>query len=355
MVNNVANSKITQPSLIEGYTPKAQTSGISDLGKAGVGIGASVLGEVGGNLISDGFNTVPGTLINQIGSTAGSVISMIPGVGWWVGPAITLGSKLLGGVYNRAFGSEYKDNGATAYTNQLNALNPNGSNEYLANLLASTGVGPRATSRNGWFNHSAERRADRTNTAQDLAFNRFQRGVRDAFGNNNWKQLQYALNDYTTYGAMGGRIKRKKCNCKATGGFLNNAMLDSASATGYNFLSDLTNMQMQNNQNKQDMGSSLGNSFINTSDIGTVFASGGIMIKPENRGKLTRLKKRTGKTEAELYNDGNPEHKKMVVFARNSRRWNKHALGGYLKGRIYDIPEEEVQRLINAGYEVEYL
>ena len=46
-----------------------------------------------------------------------------------------------------------------------------------------------------------------------------------------------------------------------------------------------------------------------------------IHIKPANRGKLTALKKRTGKSEAELYNDGNPAHKKMVVFARNARRW----------------------------------
>lgn len=48
-----------------------------------------------------------------------------------------------------------------------------------------------------------------------------------------------------------------------------------------------------------------------------------IHIKPANRGKLTRLKKRTGKSESELYNDGNPAHKKMVVFARNARKW-KH-------------------------------
>lgn len=48
-----------------------------------------------------------------------------------------------------------------------------------------------------------------------------------------------------------------------------------------------------------------------------------IHIKPQNRGKLTRLKKRTGKSESELYNDGNPAHKKMVVFARNARKW-KH-------------------------------
>ena len=60
---------------------------------------------------------------------------------------------------------------------------------------------------------------------------------------------------------------------------------------------------------------------------------GGIHIKPSHRGKLTELKKRTGKTEAELYNDGNPAHKKMVVFARNARKW-KHADGGPLSDTI---------------------
>ena len=60
------------------------------------------------------------------------------------------------------------------------------------------------------------------------------------------------------------------------------------------------------------------------------FASGGsIHIKPSHRGRLTELKARTGKTEAELYNDGNPAHKKMVVFARNARKWS-HADGGFL-------------------------
>lgn len=52
-------------------------------------------------------------------------------------------------------------------------------------------------------------------------------------------------------------------------------------------------------------------------------AGGSIYIKPSHRGRLTELKARTGKSEAELYNDGNPAHKKMVVFARNARKW-KH-------------------------------
>lgn len=49
----------------------------------------------------------------------------------------------------------------------------------------------------------------------------------------------------------------------------------------------------------------------------------GIHIKKSHEGDLTDLKKRTGKTESEIYNDGNPDHKKMIVFARNARKWNK--------------------------------
>lgn len=62
---------------------------------------------------------------------------------------------------------------------------------------------------------------------------------------------------------------------------------------------------------------------------------GKIYIKPSHRGRLTELKERTGKTEAELYNDGNPAHKRMVVFARNSRKW--HGDGGLLDklGSVY--------------------
>ena len=67
---------------------------------------------------------------------------------------------------------------------------------------------------------------------------------------------------------------------------------------------------------------------------------GNIHIKPSHRGRLTELKKRTGKTEAELYNDGNPAHKKMVVFARSARKW-KHGLGG----NLFDGTTEDSQKM----------
>lgn len=54
-----------------------------------------------------------------------------------------------------------------------------------------------------------------------------------------------------------------------------------------------------------------------------------IHIKPSHRGRLTALKKRTGKTEAELYKTGSPATRKMITFARNARKW-KHSDGGNL-------------------------
>lgn len=48
----------------------------------------------------------------------------------------------------------------------------------------------------------------------------------------------------------------------------------------------------------------------------------GIHIKPENRGKFTALKKRTGKTTEQLTHSKNPLTRKRAIFAQNSRKWH---------------------------------
>lgn len=48
-----------------------------------------------------------------------------------------------------------------------------------------------------------------------------------------------------------------------------------------------------------------------------------IHIKPENRGKFTALKKRTGKSASWFKAHGTPAQKKMATFALNARKW-KH-------------------------------
>lgn len=63
-----------------------------------------------------------------------------------------------------------------------------------------------------------------------------------------------------------------------------------------------------------------------------VYAKGGsIHIKPENRGKFTALKKRTGHSASWFKEHGTPAQKKMAVFALNSKHWGKKkAHGGIL-------------------------
>ena len=50
------------------------------------------------------------------------------------------------------------------------------------------------------------------------------------------------------------------------------------------------------------------------------FKKGGIHIKPENRGKFTATKKRTGKTTEELAHSKNPLTRKRAIFAFNVRK-----------------------------------
>lgn len=72
------------------------------------------------------------------------------------------------------------------------------------------------------------------------------------------------------------------------------------------------------------------------SPLMNTFGEGGIEIK--HPGRLTRLKERTGKTEAELWAEGRPDVRKMITFARNSRKWSK-ALGGQIHRDGVTVPD----------------
>lgn len=68
-------------------------------------------------------------------------------------------------------------------------------------------------------------------------------------------------------------------------------------------------------------------------------AKSGIHIKPENKGKFTAYKKRTGKTTEEALHSKDSHVRQMANFARNAKKWN-HAQDGvklppdYLKGMM---------------------
>jgi len=63
--------------------------------------------------------------------------------------------------------------------------------------------------------------------------------------------------------------------------------------------------------------------------MGLYDSGGKIYIKPENRGKFTALKERTGHSATWFKEHGTPAQKKMAIFALNARHW-KHGFGGNL-------------------------
>ena len=72
-------------------------------------------------------------------------------------------------------------------------------------------------------------------------------------------------------------------------------------------------------------------------------AKSGIKIKPENKGKFTATKKKTGKSTEELTHSKNPVTKKRAIFAQNAAKWNKGASKKAQGGTI-----EFLQPLIDA-------
>lgn len=83
--------------------------------------------------------------------------------------------------------------------------------------------------------------------------------------------------------------------------------------------------------NAEDSAIDLGDALSRSPRLKKMKASGGeIHIKPENRGKFTALKKRTGHSASWFKAYGTPAQKKMATFALNARKW-KHEDGGPLR------------------------
>ena len=79
---------------------------------------------------------------------------------------------------------------------------------------------------------------------------------------------------------------------------------------------------------------------------------GKIYIKPENRGKFTALKKRTGHSASWFKAHGTPAQKKMATFALNAKKW-KHDDGGYTNIPNLLLPPTK-ENLIYSGHKSWY-
>lgn len=214
-------------------------------------------------------------------TTIGSMASNIPGVGGLIGAGV----NLAGGLVNAAFGSNLNEDFIKQTEN--NIANQSG---YTSNARSNTAllsdwashtdlshVDQDDVGSDGWFSDKAKDKTRDLNNATDLANLRAWMSLSNTASNIDRNNMSTLL---ANYHADGGPITMRY--------------------TGV------------------------------MSPFGNMFDDGGkIHIKPENRGKFTALKKRTGKSASWFKAHGTPAQRKMATFALNAAKW-KHGDGGPL-------------------------
>ena len=263
---------------------------VANMLKGGLASGlGSTLGNIGGNLISGGLESSAGSAISNIGGTVGKAISAVNPV---LGGLMSAGSGIIGGGINAVLGSKLnqeKINEIEGSNEGMNTLVVDNSNtDTIENQWANQNFGVDFTQsdigKDGLLSNKAKNKYKELKLQQDIARNRALTTFENAINSADFNQDLNLLQNYAAYGGL----------------------LD------------------MNNQ----------------------YSDGGkIYIKPENRGKFTALKERTGKSATWFKEHGTPAQKKMATFALNAAKW--HSLGGPLSTHGLDLSNGVVQ--VNNG------
>lgn len=227
----------------------------------------SLAGQIGYGAFSGDLNSGVGAGINKIGNAIGSVL---PGK---TGAMVSLGSGLVGGAINSLIGTKW---------NQQNIENVENETARMNNLEAD---------------------ANSLDALQDT--------IATTAGMSNFSD---------SYIGEGGLFAKGKVRDKA------NKLRDNLQLAF-----DRQNLTLDTNA-QNIMQDTIGNLEANYVAFGgpLYYADGGpIYIKPENRGKFTETKRRTGKTTEELTHSKNPLTRKRAIFAQNAAKWH-HSFGGEL-------------------------
>lgn len=305
------NKESLGSSFSENFKNMFSTEGLNVLGNAAASVGAGALGTLGGNLISGGKSSGVGNAIGDVGGAIGGAAMMVNPV---LGGAVMLGSKLIGGGINALFGSRMNYENINRIENELNqSQNYNSSatnfDELTQEIMSAPSIGYFSKSdigSDGLFSNKASRKFRELSARKKFVEDWVNRSQANSATNLQQNQLNDQLMGWFAYGGP------LDYNYGFGGG-----------AIGY----DLANQQLgidnikAMGQNRQYALPNLG--------LNTFAEGGGIHIKPENRGKFTALKKRTGKSATWFKKHGTPAQRKMATFELNARKW-KHAFGGDL-------------------------
>ena len=274
----------------------------------------SVVGKVGGNLISGGKSTTAGGVMSGMADIAAA----IPGP---IGAIASAGLGLLGGITNAAFGTKWNDENIAKVESNINDLKSFQTNagdyDALTQTWKSSPVGMSFNNdyigKDGWFSNKA------ANKANDFR-NQIAQGT-------DWVNRSL-VNNADNIANM-NRLQRE-ANYRALGGFLPSFDTNGSTALMWDFATDYMNNKYGDSNDNTDFS-------VNPA-LNNIYAKGGkIHIKPSKRGTFTAAAKKHNMGVQEfasrvLANPDNysPAMRKKANFARNARKF-KHAYGGSLK------------------------
>ena len=281
----------------------------------------SVVGKVGGNLISGGKSTTAGGVMSGMADIAAA----IPGP---IGAIASAGLGLLGGITNAAFGTKWNDENIAKVESNINDLKSFQTNagdyDALTQTWKSSPVGMSFNNdyigKDGWFSNKA------ANKANDFR-NQIAQGT-------DWVNRSLVNNADNI--ANINKLQRE-ANYRALGGFLPSFDTNGSTALMWDFATDYMNNKYGDSNDNTDFS-------VNPA-LNNIYAKGGkIHIKPSKRGTFTAAAKKHNMGVQEfasrvLANPDNysPAMRKKANFAAS--KW-KHADGGplnpYSAGALVD-------------------
>lgn len=280
-----------------GAALSSPTMGITSM----LGAAAGAVGQIGGQLLSNGLESKAGGIVSGVGDALGAV----PIVGGFAKGAL----NLIGGGVNALFGSKLNQEniaaveGATARANS--AMSTAADFDTLSSTMGSTAdvanFSDKFIGRDGVFSSKAKKKAAALREEARVA---------------NERQALALLSNAEDIEA--DTLRNLEANYAAFGG----PMDFGGGAIDYDFMNQYLGIKELAALGKDPSLGSLHNSFAD---------GGGIHIKKANRGKFTEYcgGKVTSECIARGKRSSSPAVRKRATFAANARKW-KHAFGGDL-------------------------
>ena len=315
------------------------------MGASAIGMGTRMAGQALGSAIGGGLESGVGNVINTIGN-------VLPDTGNPLWDSMkNIGVGVLGGLANRMLGSKLNQANINTVNKNINKTmesgNAVGNAQTNEDLIANAGnldmgfdFSNSYIGSDGWFSSKARKKAEelrrKQETARAFAKHALTTGAQNADAN-------IDFNVMSNFAAFGGPLD------------------NNVGAIGYDLMTDYLTTKRKNSDNKNQMT----NLFMGTPK--TFFDEGGYMTPDEEdaaveRAFTTKAVWNTDlpfgmKADAVMGKDSFNEIYKGVfnspLFAFGGDL-QTHG-GDYSVGKVYDVSNEEANRLKAMGYEFEYI